>query len=220
MSSPYHPQSNGCLERWHATLKAALRKYPDKFSDWDELIKFILFACRAAPHPNTGYSPFELIFGLRGPLDIVHDGWVGGDLNQSSATEWVESLRDKLALVWEVAVEKECAAKTKMIRRSERYAKPRQFSPGDQVLVRVLDPGGKLGDRWEGDRWEGPYEVVEKVADVTYRVSIPHKRKKCMTAHLNRIKAWHAPNSSILRVVVADEDDDKQKIVPQIGRPS
>ena len=89
MSSTYHPQSNGCLERWHATLKAALRKYPNKYSDWDKLIKFILFACRAAPHSNTGYSPFELIFGrqLRGPLDIVHDGWVSGDLNQSSATE-------------------------------------------------------------------------------------------------------------------------------------
>ena len=26
-SSPYHPESNGCLEHWHATLKGALRKY-------------------------------------------------------------------------------------------------------------------------------------------------------------------------------------------------
>ena len=33
-----------------------------------------------------------------------------------------------------------------------------------------------------------------------------------MTAHLNRIKAWNAPNASILRVVVADEDDDEQNL--------
>ena len=102
-SSPYHPESKGCLERWHATLN---RKYPEKYSDWDRLVKYILFACRAAPHANTGYSPFELVFGrqLRGPLDIVHEGWMDGDLLQSSAVEWIDRLKGKLALVWEVAV--------------------------------------------------------------------------------------------------------------------
>ena len=72
-TSPYHPESNGCLERWHATLKAALRKYPEKHNDWEKLIKYILFACRVAPHANTGYSPFELIFDrqVRGPFDVV-----------------------------------------------------------------------------------------------------------------------------------------------------
>ena len=148
-SSPYHPESNGCLERWHATLKGALRKYPNKDSDWDRLIKYILFACRAAPHTNTGYSPFELVFGrqLRGPLDIMHEGWMGGDLQQSSTVEWIDKLREKLALVWEVAVVKEGKAKDKMALRSEKHSKVRQFSKGDQVLVRVIDPGGKLGDR-------------------------------------------------------------------------
>lgn len=120
-SSPYHPENNGCLERWHATLKAALRKYPEKYTDWDRLIKYVLFACRAAPHANTGYSPFELVFGrqLRGPLDVLHEGWMGGDLKQSSAVEWIEKLREKLALVWEVAVEKEGRAKDKMAHRSQ-----------------------------------------------------------------------------------------------------
>ena len=28
--SPYYPENNGCLERWHATLKGNLKKYPKK----------------------------------------------------------------------------------------------------------------------------------------------------------------------------------------------
>ena len=185
-SSPYHPESNGCLERWHATLKGALRKYPEKYSDWDRLIKYVLFACRAAPHANTGTSPFELVFGrqLRGPLDVVHEGWLGGDLLQSSAVEWIDLLR---ALVWEVAVEKEKRAKDNMALRSKQNAKRRHFSKGDQVLVRIIDPGGKLGDRWDGR-----YEVESKVADVIYRLAVSHRRNKCMTAHINRLKPWNA----------------------------
>ncbi len=194
-SSPYHPESNGCLVRWHATLKSVLRKYPEKYTDWDRLIKYVMFACRAAPHANTGYSPFELVFGrqLRGPLDIMHEGWMGGDLQQSIAVEWIEQLREKLALVWEVAVEKEGRVKEKMAQRSEQRAKMRHFSRGDQVLVRVVDPGGKLGDRWDGT-----YEVESKIADVTYRLAVPHRHNKCRTAHVNRLKAWNAPDAGLL----------------------
>ena len=36
-TSPYHPQSNGCLERWHSTLKATLRKHSEKYHDWDQV---------------------------------------------------------------------------------------------------------------------------------------------------------------------------------------
>ena len=40
---------------------------------------------------------------------------------------------------------KEKAAKDKMALKSEKHGKKR--ARGDQVLVRVIDPGGKLGDR-------------------------------------------------------------------------
>ena len=89
-------------------------------------------------------------------------------LPQSSAVEWIDSMRGTLALIWEVAVAKEQQAKDKMATRSERKAKSRHFSKGDHVLVRVVEPGGKLGDRWDG-----PYEVEGKVADVTYKLSSP-----------------------------------------------
>ena len=115
-SSPYHPESNGCLERWRATLKGTLKNYTEKHKDWDKVIKYIIFACRSAPHSNTGYSPFQLVYDgqLQGPLGIVHARWLEGDLS-GKAMDWLDSLKEKLALIWEVVVERESEAKTKRV---------------------------------------------------------------------------------------------------------
>lgn len=71
VSSAYHPQSQGCLERFHQTLKSMLTKYCMEFqSDWDEGIQIMLYAIRGARQESLGYSPFELMFGRnpRSPL--------------------------------------------------------------------------------------------------------------------------------------------------------
>ena len=67
---------------------------------------------------------------------------MGGNLPQCSAIEWMDQLKGTLALIWEIAVGKEQKAKDKMALRSEKNAKSRHYSKGDQVLLRVVDPGG------------------------------------------------------------------------------
>lgn len=51
-----------------------------------------------------------------------------------------------------------------------------------------------LGGNWGTDGME----VESKIADVTYRLAVPHRQKKCMTAHINRLKAWNAPDAGLL----------------------
>lgn len=47
LSTAYHPQSQGALERCHQTLKALLRKLcHDQDQEWDEALPFVLFAIR------------------------------------------------------------------------------------------------------------------------------------------------------------------------------
>ena len=74
VSSAYHPESQGALERWHQTFKSVLRKYClDTGKCWDEGVPFALFALRETVQESLGFSPAELVFGhtVRGPLKVL-----------------------------------------------------------------------------------------------------------------------------------------------------
>ena len=109
-TSPYHPQTDGALERWHGTLKAMLKKCEDRRWEWDRLLKYLLFSYRAAPHSNTGFSPFEIIYGksVRGLLEAL---WDSGDVRYKTMVEWIEELGKRLQAVREIVTEKEGIAK-------------------------------------------------------------------------------------------------------------
>ena len=75
-TTPYHPQTDGLVERFNQTLKQMLKKLIDgEGREWHKLIPYVLFAYREVPQSSTGFSPFELIYGrdVRGPLDVLRD---------------------------------------------------------------------------------------------------------------------------------------------------
>ena len=64
ISSAYHPQTNGLIERYNQTLQQSLVKLVNKEQDnWDIYLEGVLFAYRTSIHKSTGVSPFEIMFG-------------------------------------------------------------------------------------------------------------------------------------------------------------
>ncbi len=72
-SSPYHPQSNETVERFHGTLIHMLRRALSKGIDWASQIKYCLYAIRSAPNRSTGFTPYEIVLckNARSPLDLL-----------------------------------------------------------------------------------------------------------------------------------------------------
>lgn len=60
-STSYHPQSNGLVERFHRTLKAAISCQEE--SQWTKVLPLILLGLRSSIKYSLNYSPAEMIYG-------------------------------------------------------------------------------------------------------------------------------------------------------------
>jgi transposase InsO family protein len=62
MTTAFHPQSNGLVERAHRHLKEAL-KARLAAADWPSHLPWVLLGLRAAPREDSGVSVAELLYG-------------------------------------------------------------------------------------------------------------------------------------------------------------
>ena len=64
VTSAYHSQANGEVERSNRSIKNALLKVlQDHVEEWPNVIPGVLFAQRSSIHRSTKYSPFYLLYG-------------------------------------------------------------------------------------------------------------------------------------------------------------
>jgi len=101
--------------------------------------------------------------------------------------EHVEETRERMATIWPIVREHMAEAQTAQARVYNRGAQPREFAPGDRVLVLVPTSECKFLARWNG-----PYEVIEKVGTVNYRMRQPGRRHPTKVYHVNLLKKWVA----------------------------
>ena len=203
-TSPYHPQSDGALERWHASLKGMLKRSEADLKFWDRHLRYLLSAYRDTPHCITGFSPFSLLFGreVKGPLGLVHSSWLDGECEVAGSGEWLIALKQQMAQMSQIVGEREKLAKAKMKEFFDRTAKLKVFEVGDLVLVRKPGLKKKLGDSWDG-----PYEILEKISDLNYKIKTPGGSRRSKVLHVNMLKKWSTPEARIHGIAVVHEEE-------------
>ena len=77
-TASYHPQANGLVERWHRTLKAALRTRLDS-STWVDELPWVMLGLRCTPRDGLPASPAQ--------LTLRHDPLLPGDMLQRAVLQ-------------------------------------------------------------------------------------------------------------------------------------
>ncbi|MES9950010.1 MAG: RNase H-like domain-containing protein [Candidatus Thiodiazotropha sp.] len=209
-SSPYHPESQGALERFHQTLKTMIRSYCfDTEKDWDEGIHLLLFAVRESVQESLGFSPFELVFGhvVRGPLKLLKEKFLSQEDSPLNLLQYVSDFRNRLSKACEAARSNLKIAQDKMKLRYDENAKVRSFKPGDKVLALLPIPGRPLQARYFG-----PYTIEKKASELNYIINTPGRRKQKQLCHINMLKEYiDRESSTVASVTVSDTYSAKQE---------
>ncbi|XP_066952268.1 uncharacterized protein [Macrobrachium rosenbergii] len=198
-SVPYHPESQGVVERFHQTLKSIIGKYCyEQESSWDKELPYALFALRTHPNESTGVSPFRLVYGheVRGLLEVLFEVLIGGRKQIQNLNIFLSNLKNKLSGAWKFAQDNLQASQASMKIFHDRKAVSRSFESGDLVLVLDMDP-----DSFLKPRFKGPWKVIRKVSDLNYELDSPGSTRKSRIFHINRLKKYEGRNPDPLNIV-------------------
>jgi RNase H-like domain found in reverse transcriptase/Reverse transcriptase (RNA-dependent DNA polymerase)/Integrase zinc binding domain/Integrase core domain/Retroviral aspartyl protease len=181
-STPYHHQSIGALENHHKHMAAFLRiqvsKNPNSWSSW---LPYWCFAYNATIHTQTGFSPYELVFGK---LCILPTNLVQGENGKIEPLYNIEDFSCELK--YRIQTAQAEAYKTLIKhkeKRKEMYDKdsrPKNIEVGDLVLVKN-EVGKKLDCIYKG-----PFKV-QQVEGPNAKLEVGNSSK---IVHRDRIKKY------------------------------
>jgi transposase InsO family protein len=167
-STPYHPETNGQVERYNSTMDAKIAALSNlRKTNWDDQLPFVTFNYNTSIHSSTKQIPFEMMYGRKPVLPLDHqDVNVTLDYDPEHSkklNEYLSSLNDQ--------------AKRNIILNQQRYKQHYDmnrsdplFQINDLVLVKTLNIRHKFDIRYEG-----PFRIIKEITPKTF--IIQHIRK-------------------------------------------
>ena len=173
-SSAYHPQGNGQVEPFNQTLEAIIAKTViDNQHYWDRQLPKALFAYRTAIHETTHFSPFHLMLGCppKLPVDLMLACTQPTELRPYP--QFIQDSHKQLTSSYAIAKQLLQAQHMWQKRMHDSNGSSEQFQVGDRSRVLLYTPGVSQGHtRKFASFWKGPYTVIDKPGEVTYKVQL------------------------------------------------
>ena len=187
-TTPYHPASNGQVERFNRTLLHMIRCYVDqRQKNWDEHLPLLTAAYRSAQHSSTGFTPNMLMLGreVHQPQDI----WLGvaeRKHGEKEPPEYVHDLQKSLGEVHEMARQHLHAAQQRQKRTHDLRAQQHSYNVGDLIYVRDSTKRKGFSPKLQAP-WKGPCIVKARCGPVLYAI-LTQRETKVM--HHDRLKPY------------------------------
>jgi len=186
-TTAYNPKCNGGVERHHRVIMDGLAKYcGENQKDWDEHINLVLFAYRVVRHSTTMKSPFFLLQG-RDPQLSINRLFLQKGAKFRNAVEYRERLLIKLEGAFQIVKNQLVAAHEYQKKYYDKKTKLRHFDIGEKVYLHNTACKIGVSPKLTKTNWKGPYRIMEKKSDLTYRIRHCNTWKE-EVVNINRLK--------------------------------
>lgn len=169
-SSPYHPQSNGLIERAIRSLKTTLaRMCSTHMDDWDDYLDPALYCMRTSPNETVGYSPYQLLYGreVLNPIDYK----ILPEVPPAAVTvkQYLQGLSAQLDYIHQHARQIEATNLERTKTYYDRNSKMENWIEGDLIWIYSpeLAPGSS---RKLQKKWVGPFSITKMVGKSNAKV--------------------------------------------------
>jgi hypothetical protein len=206
MSTAFHPATDGQTERTIQTLEDMLRACVLEFGGhWEQRLDLIEFSYNNSYHASIQMAPFEALYGrkCRSPLfwdDAVGSATLGPTLIQEM-TDQVRVIREKIK-----------AAQDRQKSYADNRRRPIEFQVGEKVFLKVSPTRGVMRFGLKGKlspRYIGPYEIIERVGEVAYRLDLPSPINRAHNVfHVSQLRLYVKDESHILQPEALELDED------------
>lgn len=177
-ASPYYPQANGLVEKTNGIIIGIIGKVVlEKRREWDLHVSEALWAYRTAHKNATGFTPFQLAFGLEATVPIELELCSLRTAIKHGMDE-AESLKTRVFMLEKLDETRRQALfnyETLQNRRKAKHdtaKKTIKFSRGDLIL-RVDSWLAKQHGQKFKPRWLGPYVIHKRYSNGSYQLSTP-----------------------------------------------
>src|SRR4051812_42769323 len=186
LSSAYHPQSQGQVERVNQVLEDMLRACVISFDmKWEESLPYAEFSYNNSYQVSLKMAPFEVLNRRKcqTPLNWSGTGerpYLGPDLVQQ-AEDQVRVVRENLK-----------AAQSRQKSNYDRKHKEMVYQPGEQAYLRFTPMRGthRFGIKGKlASRYIGPFCILSRSGTVAYRLELPSNLSQVHNVfHLSQLR--------------------------------
>ncbi|KAI2661634.1 Transposon Tf2-6 polyprotein [Labeo rohita] len=190
LTSGYHPEANGQVERLNQELTRFLRSYCQEHQkDWSRFLLWAEYAQNSILKPSTNLTPFQCILGFQPPLFP----WSGEPSDLPAVNSWFQQSE----ATWNRAHVHLQRAVRRTQTQADRHRRPNPpYEPGQWVWLSTRNLRLHLPCMKLSPRYVGPFKIIRQITPVSFRLELPSEYRISPTFHVSLLKPAGRPGGA------------------------